>query len=167
MADLLAEHATALTVAGAESELTDDNTPRFLFYEFPTATEIFSDPDPPGRYPWPVTLTGDDDIDAVPAAELAETATYRGQLGGSGVRVHDFEAMGAGDGAVFRVYSCASSATCCGSVVSSTTWKRRSPAGSRMVTSSPSRAPRNPRPRGESSEMWPFSKSMRSPATTV
>ena len=103
MADLLAEHATALTVAGAESELTDGDTPRFLFYEFPTATEIFTNPDPPGRYPWPVTLTGDDDLDAVPAAGLAKTGTYAGQLGGSGVRVHDFEAMSAGDGAVVRV----------------------------------------------------------------
>ena len=101
--DLLAAHATAMTVAGAESELAGERTPRFLFYQFPTATEIFSNPDPPGRYPWPVTLTGDNDLDAVAAVELAETDTYAGRLGASGVRIHDFEAVRAGDAAVFRV----------------------------------------------------------------
>ncbi len=101
--DLLAAHATAMTVAGAESELADERTPRFLFYQFPTATEIFSNPDPPGRYPWPVTLTGDNDLDAVAAVELAETDTYAGQLGASGVRIHDLEAVREGDAAVFRI----------------------------------------------------------------
>ncbi len=100
--DLLIEHATALTVAGAEAWLTGETTPHFRSYDFPTATEVFSNPDPPGRYPWPVTLTGEDDDTSVPAVELARSQHFDGRVGGSGVRVHDFEAMAAGAGAVFH-----------------------------------------------------------------
>ncbi len=103
VAELLAHHATALTVAGAEPWLTDDDTPRFLAYDFPTSTEIFSNPDPPGRYPWPVTLTGEDDDTAEPSLPLARSQRFGGRLGASGVRVFDFEAVEAGAGAVFRV----------------------------------------------------------------
>jgi len=100
--DLLIEHATALTVAGAEAWLGDETTPHFRSYDFPTATEVFSNPDPPGRYPWPVTLTGEDDDTSVPAVQLARRHDFSGLIGGSGVRVHDFEAMAEGAGAVFR-----------------------------------------------------------------
>ena len=99
---LLAEHAIATTIAGAEPWLTDDDTPRFIGYDFPMATEIFSNPDPPGRYPWPVTITGEDDDTSVPAAALAQTRSFTGWVGGSGVRVHDFEAMAEGAGAIFH-----------------------------------------------------------------
>ena len=101
--DLLAAHATAITVAGAEPWLTNPSTPRFIAYDFPTATEIFSNPDPPGRYPWPVTLTGADDDTSVPAVGLAVSQRFEGLVGASGVRVHDFEAMVEGAGAVFHV----------------------------------------------------------------
>lgn len=102
MAELLAHHATALTLAGAEPWLTDETTPRFLTYDFPTSTEIFSNPDPPGRYPWPVTLTGEDDDTSVPSVPLARTQRFSGRLGASGVRVFDFQAVDAGAGAVLR-----------------------------------------------------------------
>lgn len=105
MADLLTAHATAMTIAGAEGTLGDGTIPRFLLYDFPTATEIFSTPDPPGRYPWPVTIVGDDDDDVVSAADLATSGTFAGQLGGSGLRAYDFEAAGEGAAAVFRVLS--------------------------------------------------------------
>ena len=103
MAELLAHHATALTVAGAEPWLTDDSMPRFLAHDFPTSTEIFSNPDPPGRYPWPVTLTGEDDDTSDPSVPLARSQRFSGRLGASGVRVFDFEAVDAGAGAVLRV----------------------------------------------------------------
>ena len=102
MAELLQNHGIAMTVAGSEPWLTDERTPRFLAYDFPTATEIFVNPDPPGRYPWPVTLTGDDDASAVTAVVLGQAGSFRGLLGDSGVRVHDFEAMTAGAGAIFH-----------------------------------------------------------------
>lgn len=105
MGDLLTAHATAMTIAGAESMLADETVPRFLLYDFPTATEIFSNPDPPGRYPWPVTITGDNDDDAVSAVDLAASATFAGRLGGSGLRAYDFEATSDGAAAVFRVLS--------------------------------------------------------------
>ena len=101
--DLLLAHATAMIIAGAENQLTDDAVPRFLFYDFPTATEIFSNPDPPGRYPWPVTISGRDDSDAVSAADLAASRSFVGQIASSGVRIYDFEARSAGAAAVFRV----------------------------------------------------------------
>ena len=76
---------------------------RFLSYDFPTATEIFINPDPPGRYPWPRTLTGDDDLSSVPAAVLGEEQRFNGRVTSNGIRVLDFEAMEAGARAVFRV----------------------------------------------------------------
>ena len=103
MDELLTRHAIAMTVAGAEPWLADDRIPRFLGYHFPTATEIFSNPDPPGRYPWPVTLTGDSDDTSEPSVPLARTLTFRGEVGSSGVRVYDFEAAEAGAGAIFRL----------------------------------------------------------------
>ena len=102
MADLLTDHAIALTVAGMEAWLADENTPRFAVYDFPTATEVFSNPDPPGRYPWPITLTGEDDDTSLPAVQLARSQRFSGRIGASGVRVHDFEAMAEGEGAVFH-----------------------------------------------------------------
>lgn len=101
--DLLTKHAIALTVAGAEPWLTDDDTPRFLGYDFPTATEVFSNPDPPGRYPWPVTLTGEDDDSSEPSVPLARSLRFSGEVGSSGVRVFDFEAVDEGGGAIFRL----------------------------------------------------------------
>lgn len=102
-ADLLTSHAVAVAVAGAEASLVSTETPRFTSFDFPTAAEIFVSPDPPGRYPWPVTLTGADDASAVAAAALARTSTYRGEIGESGFRIHDFRAQTAYDGAVFHV----------------------------------------------------------------
>lgn len=90
-------------MAGAESRLTDDDVPRFLHYDFPTATEIFSTPDPPGRYPWPVTITGSSDVDAQSSVDLTASRRYTGQVTSNGTRIYDFEAMNAGAAAVFRV----------------------------------------------------------------
>ena len=102
--ELLIEHAVAMTFAGSESVAGAD-VPHFTTYDFPTATEVFSQPDPPGFYPWPVTTTGEDDDDdfapiSVPLA-TSGTRTFTGRLGASGVRIHDFRARGAGNGAAF------------------------------------------------------------------
>jgi hypothetical protein len=102
--DLLIEHAVAMTFSGSES-VAGAGVPHFTTYDFPTATEVFSQPDPPGFYPWPVTTTGEDTDDAfapiaVPLA-TSDTRTFSGRLGASGVRIHDFRARGAGNGAAF------------------------------------------------------------------
>ena len=101
---LLIDHAIAMTFAGSES-VAGAGVPHFTTYDFPTATEVFSQPDPPGFYPWPVTTTGEDDGDdfapvAVPLA-TSGTRTFDGRLAASGVRIHDFRARGAGNGAAF------------------------------------------------------------------
>ncbi|MYK68458.1 MAG: hypothetical protein F4020_02515, partial [Gammaproteobacteria bacterium] len=101
---LLIDHAIAMTFAGSES-VAGAGVPLFTTYDFPTATEVFSQPDPPGFYPWPVTTTGEDDGDdfapvAVPLA-TSGTRTFDGRLAASGVRIHDFRARGAGNGAAF------------------------------------------------------------------
>ena len=101
---LLIDHAIAMTFAGSESAAGAD-VPHFTTYDFPTATEVFSQPDPPGFYPWPVTTTGEDTANdfapvAVPLA-TSGTRTFNGRLGASGVRIHDFRARGAGNGAAF------------------------------------------------------------------
>ncbi|MDD9987299.1 MAG: carboxypeptidase-like regulatory domain-containing protein, partial [Spirochaetaceae bacterium] len=104
MAELLIEHAVAMTFAGSESVAGAD-VPHFTTYDFPTATEVFSSPDPPGFYPWPVTTVGEDTGDdfapvAVPLA-TSGTRTFDGRLAASGVRIHDFRARGPGNGAAF------------------------------------------------------------------
>ena len=104
MEELLTEHAVAMTFAGSES-VAGAGVPHFTTYDFPTAAEVFSEPDPPGFYPWPVTTVGEDTDNgfapiAVPLA-TSETRTFSGRLGASGVRIHDFRARGAGNGAAF------------------------------------------------------------------
>ena len=95
MEQLLIDHAIAMTFAGSESAAGAD-VPHFTTYDFPTATEVFSQPDPPGFYPWPVTTTGEDTDNAfapvaVPLA-TSGTRTFDGRLAASGVRIHDFRA---------------------------------------------------------------------------
>ncbi len=101
---LLVDHAIAMTFAGSESVAGAD-VPHFTTYDFPTATEVFSTPDPPGFYPWPVTTVGEDTDDgfapiAVPLA-TSGTRDFDGRLAASGVRIHDFRARRAGNGAAF------------------------------------------------------------------
>ena len=102
--ELLAEHAIAMTLAGSE-DIVGDDVPRFATYDFPTATEIFSTPDPPGFYPWPVTTAGEDtDAGFAPVAvplATAGTRAFRGRLAASGLRFHDFRARGT-DAAAFH-----------------------------------------------------------------
>ena len=103
---LLEEHATAMTIAGDENLVTGD-VPRFATYDFPSSTEIFSNPDPPGLYPWPVTTVGEDSQTrlasiAVPLG-VPGTRTFEGRLASSGVRVHDFRARAKDEAATFHV----------------------------------------------------------------
>jgi len=70
----------------------------FLRYDFVSSTTIFSNPNPPGDFPWPITLNGGE----TPTVSF-KTADYTGPLGSSGVRIHDFLSNGTGTGAQIRV----------------------------------------------------------------
>ncbi len=98
MEELLTEHAVAMTFAGSEG-VADADAPRFATYDFPTATEVFRSPNPPGFYPWPTTTAAGD-----VAAPLAASGVraFDGRLAASGVRIHDFRARVAGNAAAFH-----------------------------------------------------------------
>ena len=106
MEELLTDHAVAMTVAGSE-DLVEGDAPRFLTYDLPGATDIFTFPNPPGLYPWPVTTTGEDG-GSDPAAmavplRIRGTRTFEGSLASSGLRFHDYRARAAGDASAFYV----------------------------------------------------------------
>jgi hypothetical protein len=112
--ELVLEMATAITVAGTGP---DFGVPQWSTYDYATATEVFSNPDPAGTFPWPITRTcngvacsndlqsdeGDDNDDGVVTAAPFATRTYFGNLGPGGIRVHEFESNGTGIGADFTV----------------------------------------------------------------
>ena len=85
---LLEEYATAMMLNGTgapEPERT------FTTYDFPSATFQLFRPDfhPEGLYPWPHTG---------PEPVAFDDASYAGNLASAGIRFHDFESDGAGDG---------------------------------------------------------------------
>jgi PKD repeat protein len=81
--DLLSEYASAIMLNGTGAP---QPSPSFASYDFVTACEIFSNPNPPGIYPWLV------------AEESFLTNTYGGRIGPSGLRIHDFTSNGTGAG---------------------------------------------------------------------
>ncbi|MCA9737804.1 MAG: Ig-like domain-containing protein [Gemmatimonadetes bacterium] len=106
--DVLLEYAVALTYEGTPQAPART----FTTYDFPTAAELFRNPDPAGTFPWPVTKTcnglpcptsldssnTDTDDGVVHAAQFGDHA-YPGALGPGGVRIHEFESNGTGTGA--------------------------------------------------------------------
>ncbi len=100
-ADLMEEFAVAVMLNGTESPAP----PRgFTSVDFPSAISapsVYSDATRPfGGYPWPVTLT-----DTGPGSVSLETANYLGQMGESGLRIHDFTSNGTGTGAEVTVFA--------------------------------------------------------------
>jgi hypothetical protein len=66
------------------------HTPTYAIgtYDFATVGDIFTNPNPTGSYPWPVTATNSEQW--VPFG----SHTYSGPIGPSGVRFHDFRSSG-------------------------------------------------------------------------
>ncbi len=64
-------------------------------WDFVSAGSIFSNPNPPGDYPWPVTATETNDNPPV-VQQWASfgTDSYTSNIGPSGVRFHDFRSLG-------------------------------------------------------------------------
>ncbi len=96
---LLEEYAAALLVSGTG---VPQPARAFTTYDLASVTEIFKDPDPVGSYPWPVTITGTSDDNAVEFATFG-TATFTGSVGPGGIRVHDLRSNGSGQGAAVNV----------------------------------------------------------------
>ncbi len=94
-ADLLEDYTAAVMLNGTGAP---QPLHAFTSFDFPSSTGIFANPDPPGVYPWPVT-TDESDNESVPLV----SATFAGLVGESGLRVHDFESNGSGEGAEIRV----------------------------------------------------------------
>lgn len=98
MEGLLDEFLSAIQLTGSGAP----QPPRtFSTYDFPSAAEVFRNPDPIGIYPWPVTTTGSSDSTAVSWAPFA-SGLFSGAMGGSGVRIHDFRSDGSGAGIELR-----------------------------------------------------------------
>lgn len=88
-ADLLEEYLAAIMFNGTGAP----QGPRaFTSYDFPSLTGIFSVPNPPGDYPWPVNVFSEER-----SAPFA-TASSSGPIGPSGVRIFDLTSNGTGLG---------------------------------------------------------------------
>ncbi|MFH1764879.1 MAG: hypothetical protein ABIF09_11870, partial [Gemmatimonadota bacterium] len=99
--ELMEEYAVAVMLNGTQAPAP---ARAFTSVDFPSAmssTEVYSEAYRPlGPYPWPVTMTG-----AGAGSVSLETATYRGPMGESGLRVHDFTSNGTGQGAEVTVFA--------------------------------------------------------------
>lgn len=85
---LITEYATAMMLNGTGAPQPARS---FTTYDFPSATHELLRPQyqPAGLYPWPVTG---------PAPAPFESAVYAGRLAPAGIRFHEFESDGQGDG---------------------------------------------------------------------
>ena len=90
---LIPEYAAAVMLSGTEGASPGTG---FTTYDFPSATSVL--PGNSGSYPYPVTGTGSD-----PSVPFAPGGVWSGPLGNAGLRVHDFESNGTGDGADITV----------------------------------------------------------------
>ena len=88
MPALITEYATAMMLNGTTAP---QPVRSFATYDFPSATsDLFRPPgQPAGRYPWPVLG---------PAPAPFESSSYRAGLAPAGIRIHEFESDGRGNG---------------------------------------------------------------------
>ncbi len=91
---LIEEYATAMMLNGTGAPQPARS---FTTYDFPSATHELLRPQsqPAGLYPWPVTG---------PAPAPFESAVYTGELAPAGIRFHEFESDGHGDGIDMEVH---------------------------------------------------------------
>lgn len=94
MPALIEEYATAMMLNGTGAPQPARS---FTTYDFPSATHELLRPQyqPTGLYPWPVTG---------PAPAPFESAVYTGELAPAGIRFHEFESDGHGDGIDVEVH---------------------------------------------------------------
>ena len=103
-AELMLEYATAISLAGTGAPRLP-GVPRFSTYDF---TGLEGERrglccwDEPGRYPWPVTTTGEGP-GATLWIPLGASRAIEGEITATGVQVYDLRASGGGEGAVLEI----------------------------------------------------------------
>ena len=99
--ELMDEYAVAVMLNGTGAPPPQRAITSVDFPAAMAATPVYNpDRRPFGTYPWPVTMseTGGRTVSL-------ETATYRGPIGESGIRIHDFTSNGTGQGAELEVFA--------------------------------------------------------------
>ena len=96
--ELMVEYAIATSLAGTSAPIKE-GIPVFKTYDFTglNIKEHFFET--PGRYPWPVTATGETTL----WVSLGVSRRLESQLAYNGLLIHDFRAAASGDTAAFRV----------------------------------------------------------------
>ena len=102
--ELMLEYATAISLAGTGAPRLP-GVARFSTYDF-TGLGVPHDGmccgDEPGRYPWPVTTSGEGP-DATLWISLGASRTMEREVTASGVQVYDLRASARGEGAVVEI----------------------------------------------------------------
>ena len=99
-AELMLEYATAISLTGTGAPRLP-GVPRFSTYDF-TGLEGICCLDEPGRYPWPVTTSGEGP-DATLWVPLGVSRTMEREIRANGVQVYDLRASARGAGAVIEI----------------------------------------------------------------
>ena len=99
-AELMLEYATAISLAGTGAPRLA-GVPRFSTYDF-TGLEYICCLEEPGRYPWPVTTSGEGP-DAPLWVPLGESRTMEREIRANGVQIYDLRASARGEGAIVEV----------------------------------------------------------------
>ena len=103
-ADLMLEYATAISLAGTGAPRLP-GVARFTTYDFTGLDGPHRGMccwDEPGRYPWPVTTSGEGP-DARLWVSLGRSRTMAGEITATGVRVYDLRASLPGEGAILEI----------------------------------------------------------------
>jgi len=99
--ELMEEYALAVMTNGTEAPAPQRPITSFDFPSAMASGFVYSSARRPfGGYPWPVTLN-----EAGPGSVSLKTATYRGPMGESGLRIHEFLSNGTGQGAEVTAYA--------------------------------------------------------------
>ena len=103
-AELMLEYATAISLAGTGAPLLP-GVARFSTYDFTglgMPQQSICCWDEPGRYPWPVTTSGDGP-DARLWVPLGSSRTIEREFRAGGVQVYDLRASAGGEGAILEI----------------------------------------------------------------
>ena len=98
------EYATAISLAGTGAPRLP-GVARFATYDFTGLEGPHRGMccwDEPGRYPWPVTTSGEGP-DATLWVSLGRSRTMAGEITATGVRVYDLRASVPGEGAILEI----------------------------------------------------------------
>ena len=98
--ELMLEYATAISLAGTGAPRLP-GVPRFSTYDF-TGLEDMCCLDVPGRYPWPVTTSGEGP-DAPLWVPLGVSRAMEREITATGVQVYDLRASAPGEGAIIEI----------------------------------------------------------------